>query len=74
MDRLSIVRKVYHTSKDPQRVRRAWMLAEKIVALRIEKNRAAAYRSGNHNWPFPPRAPMTQVELDAAGPFPIAEG
>ncbi len=74
MDRLSIVREVYHTSKDPQRVRRAWLFAERIVAKTIEKNRQAAYRAGNHNWPFPKRAPMTQQELAAAGPFPIVEG
>ena len=55
MDRLSIVREIYHTSKDPQKVRRAWLLAERIVAKQIEKNRAAAHRSGNYNWPFAPR-------------------
>lgn len=71
MDRLSIVREIYHTSKDQNTVRRAWLLAERIVANRIEKNRQAARMAGNHNWPFPPRKPLTEMELAAAGPFPI---
>lgn len=52
-DRLSVVREVYHTSDDPNKVRRAWLLAERIVARRMSKARSAAERRGDFRWPFP---------------------
>lgn len=66
MDRLSIVREVYHTSADPQRVKRAFELTLKINQRILDKAKAAAHREGNYNWPFP-KAPSLAVQLDDAG-------
>lgn len=51
-DRLSLVREVYHTSDDPQKVSRAWMLAEKIVRRRMDRAKKAAYARGDFRFPF----------------------